>query len=77
MALGEAGKQKLYPFRAGGAEKWKSGMMELFPDEEAALDKYLHLLAVRELMFNIQQLTLKSIPTKFRFCLHFSFDALR
>ena len=46
MALGEPGKQKLFPFRSGGPQSWKQGMMEQFPDEEKAIDKYLKLLKV-------------------------------
>lgn len=44
VALGEPGKQKLFPFRAGGYEVYKKALMENFPREEAAIDKYIALL---------------------------------
>ena len=46
MALGEPGKQKMFPFRAGGYEVYKKALMENFPREEAAIDKYIALLKV-------------------------------
>lgn len=44
VALGEPGKQKMFPFRAGGYEAYKKSLMENFPREEAAIDKYIALL---------------------------------
>lgn len=46
MAIGEPGKQKFYPIKAGGPDVWKKSMLEKFPKEERALDKYLSLLKV-------------------------------
>ena len=45
-ALGEGGKQKLFPFHSGSKEIWKKHMLEKFPNEEVALDKYLAKLKV-------------------------------
>jgi len=61
VAIGDPGKQKMYPFRAGGFEKWKGGMMEHFPNEEKALDKYIfYLKEVRKNMLG--QMQLKGMP---------------
>ena len=46
MALGEPEAKKFYPFRAGGFEVWRKRMLELFPKEEKAIDKYIKLLKV-------------------------------
>ena len=46
MAIGAAGAQTLYAFNGKGKEEWKRVMLENFPEEEKALDKWLHLLAV-------------------------------
>lgn len=44
VALGEPGKQKYYPFRAGGPKAFKEVMLKSFPKEEEAIDKFLAML---------------------------------
>ena len=51
IAIGEPGKQKMYPFVCGSAEKWKTSMIKQFPSEEKAINKYLELVQVIQ-MFN-------------------------
>ena len=45
MALGEPGKARLIPHYAG-KNQWRAKMLEQFPDEEKAIDRYLQLLKV-------------------------------
>lgn len=56
VALGEPGKQKFYPFRAGGPKALKAALLEKFPKEEAAVDKFLELIRVRVYYFKAVQL---------------------
>ncbi len=46
VALGQPGKAKFYSHMSG-REEWRSKMIENFPKEEKAIDKYLQLLAVK------------------------------
>ena len=46
VALGEPGKQKLYP-QVTGKEEWRKKMIEMFPGESSAINKYIDLLHVR------------------------------
>ena len=45
VALGPPGQSKLYPHLAGRKE-WRAKMIEKFPNEKKAIDKYLALLKV-------------------------------
>jgi all-trans-retinol 13,14-reductase len=61
VALGEPGKQKFYPFRAGGPKAFKEAILEKFPKEEKAVDKFLALL--RDVRVNMKGLVLvKALP---------------
>ncbi len=46
VALGEPGKQKLYP-HVVGKEEWRKKMIEMFPGEASAINKYMELLDVK------------------------------
>jgi hypothetical protein len=46
VALGEPGKQQLYPFNAGGYDAFRKAVLSKFPKEEEAIDKYIALLKV-------------------------------
>ena len=46
VVIGEPGKQKFFPHIYAGAERWKKAMLERFPGEERAINKYLSLIKV-------------------------------
>jgi all-trans-retinol 13,14-reductase len=44
VALGEPGQQKFYSFHSGDLQTYKKGLIEQFPKDEKAIDKYIQLL---------------------------------
>ena len=47
MALGPAGKAKMYPILSGKTE-FRQSLIDNFPDEVEAIDKFLGMLKVRK-----------------------------
>ena len=45
VVIGQPGKGKEYP-QMTGIQNWKKALLEKFPKEEAAIDKFLALLKV-------------------------------
>ena len=45
VAIGEPGKQKYHP-QVMGKEEWRKKMIEMFPGESLAINKYIDLLDV-------------------------------
>ena len=60
LALGEPGKQKFFSFISGSRETWKQGLLKSFPDEEAALDKYIAKLKVAIALGYTSKLTFRN-----------------
>ena len=46
VAIGEPGKAKKYP-QMSGKKAWRDKMVEMFPKEEAAIDKIIQMRRVR------------------------------
>ena len=46
IAIGKSGQHKLYPLYAGSRQIFRDSIVKLFPEEEAAIDKYMKLLKV-------------------------------
>lgn len=62
VSLGEPGKRRCYPFHTGGAEAFKKATLEMFPKEEAAIDKFLAML--KDVRLNMKGMMMVKVMPK-------------
>lgn len=62
LSLGEPGKRKSIPFRTGSANALRTGLLEKFPKEEAAIDKFMAML--KDVRLNMKGMLMVKVMPK-------------